>query len=181
MATIKGKRKRQDLQAEVWRPITGCVGCEVSTRSRVRTRRSINGRGPLKDEWRILKPILNGGYQKYNLPGRRGARVAVLMLEAFVGPRPKGLVARHLNDIPADDRLDNLAWGTHKQNKEDAIRNGRQPVRERHGMAKLTWPQVREIRRRRVEENASAYAMAKEHGMTTVNIMSILRYDTWKE
>ena len=42
-----------------------------------------------------------------------------LILETFVGPKPKGGVGRHLNDNPLDNRLVNLAWGTRKENSDD--------------------------------------------------------------
>ena len=46
-----------------------------------------------------------------------------LLLLTFVGPRPEGMVARHLNDNPRDNRLENLAWGTKKENTKDALKN----------------------------------------------------------
>jgi hypothetical protein len=33
-------------------------------------------------------------------------------------------LTRHLDDNPHNRRIENLAWGTHKDNKQDAIRNG---------------------------------------------------------
>ena len=47
-----------------------------------------------------------------------------LVLEAFVGPRPEGMVARHLNGDPGDNRLENLAWGTQSENNYDKVRHG---------------------------------------------------------
>ena len=38
--------------------------------------------------------------------------VGSVVLEAFVGPRPKGLVCCHLNGDTVDNRLENLKWGT---------------------------------------------------------------------
>lgn len=52
-------------------------------------------------------------------------KIGVLVLEAFVGPRPLNNVARHLNDDAWDNRLENMAWGTHSQNVYDARKNGR--------------------------------------------------------
>lgn len=69
--------------------------------------------------------LTNGSRQAY-------PKVHVLVLEAFVGPRPAGMVARHLNDIPTDNRVENLAWGTYTDNAYDAVRNGC------HGMASRT-------------------------------------------
>ena len=48
----------------------------------------------------------------------------VWVLEAFRGPRPPGLLARHLNDVPTDNRLENLEWGTPSENQQDAVVNG---------------------------------------------------------
>ena len=41
-----------------------------------------------------------------------------------MGPRPNYLaVARHLNDEKTDNRLENVAWGTRKENAADMRRN----------------------------------------------------------
>lgn len=53
------------------------------------------------------------------------ARVHILVLETFVGPRSPGQECRHLNGDPADNRLANLAWGTSTENAQDTIRHGR--------------------------------------------------------
>lgn len=69
------------------------------------------------------------------------AHVHVLILEAFVGPRPHGCHGRHMDDCPANNTLDNLQWGTPAQNSQDAIRNGRSPKGRRNGS--YTKPQSR--------------------------------------
>lgn len=71
-----------------------------------------------------------------------------LVLEGFVGPCPEGCEARHLNGDGADNRLDNLQWGTPAENAADQAQHGTRPRKERHGSAKLTEAQVVEIRRR---------------------------------
>lgn len=53
--------------------------------------------------------------------------IAQAILTAFVGPKLPGWVARHLNDVISDNRLENLAWGTQKQNMQDARKNGYAP------------------------------------------------------
>lgn len=79
--------------------------------------------------------------------GRRGVnllgqneRVHRLVLEAFVGPCPAGMECRHLNGNCADNRVENLAWGTHAENCADMIRHGTSTKGERSASAKLnTW------------------------------------------
>lgn len=47
-----------------------------------------------------------------------------LVAETFI-PNPNDLpVVRHLNDDVYDNRVENLAWGTQKDNHNDAVRNG---------------------------------------------------------
>lgn len=53
--------------------------------------------------------------------------VQSLVLEAFVGPRPEGLLALHRNDDCRDNRVENLYWGTRTDNQHDRVRNGRDP------------------------------------------------------
>ena len=50
--------------------------------------------------------------------------VHALVLSAFVGPKPKGMEARHLNGVRTDNRIDNLVWGTHKENCADQLEHG---------------------------------------------------------
>jgi len=58
--------------------------------------------------------------------GRKYNRtVHSLVAEAFLGPRPQGHEVRHLNDDRYDNRIENLAYGTHSDNMRDAQRNGR--------------------------------------------------------
>ncbi|MDN6440479.1 MAG: NUMOD4 motif-containing HNH endonuclease [Acidipropionibacterium jensenii] len=46
-----------------------------------------------------------------------------LVMEAFVGPCPEGMWVCHWNDIPTDNRLSNLRYGTPKGNSADLKRN----------------------------------------------------------
>lgn len=61
---------------------------------------------------------------------RRG--VHVLVLAAFVGPRPDGLEVRHIDGNPENNRLSNLEYGTSSENSLDQVRHGR------HAYAKRT-------------------------------------------
>lgn len=73
-------------------------------------------------------------------------RIHQMMLEAFVGPRPRGKWALHRNDIRNDNRLVNLYWGTPKQNTADRVANGSPLAGESNPSVLLNAIQVREIR-----------------------------------
>jgi hypothetical protein len=64
-----------------------------------------------------------------------------LVLEAFVGPCPEGHQCLHLDSNPRNNKLDNLKWGTPKENHSTINRNG-----EQNGRAKLTAKDVAVIR-----------------------------------
>ena len=58
------------------------------------------------------------GHVAVDLPDGRHY-VHVLVAEAYI-PRPQGSVeVRHLNNIPTDNRVENLAWGTRSDNVLD--------------------------------------------------------------
>jgi hypothetical protein len=70
------------------------------------------------------------GYLRVGL--RKNGRTVVrpvhqLVLEAFHGPRPEGMVSRHLNGDNTDNRSENLAWGTQAENVDDTLTHGRHP------------------------------------------------------
>jgi hypothetical protein len=50
--------------------------------------------------------------------------VHALMLETFIGPRPDGQVGRHLDGNRENLAIENLAWGTPEENRQDAYRHG---------------------------------------------------------
>lgn len=54
---------------------------------------------------------------------RKMFQVHRLVLRAFVGEPEENEECRHLNGHPSDNRLQNLKWGTHKENMQDAIRH----------------------------------------------------------
>lgn len=118
---------------ETWKPIPGYEGSySVSdhgrVRSELRTIQRSNGT-PQTVRARILSPYSNvkSGHPTVSL-SRGGTTdykyVHSLVLMTFVGPRPDGLEARHLNDDATDNRLANLVYGTRQDNNYDRVANG---------------------------------------------------------
>jgi DNA-directed RNA polymerase specialized sigma24 family protein len=73
-------------------------------------------------------------------------RVHSMMCEAFHGPRPPKMQARHLNGNNQDNRPANLCWGTPRENYDDRDAHGTTARGERQGLAKLSELEVRQIR-----------------------------------
>ena len=117
---------------ERWLPVVGFDGYEISdfgdARSVDRWITFSDGRQRFyRGQPLIVMVQKKTGYRYINV--RRLGRffIHVAMLEAFVGPRPTGAEARHLDDDPAHNLLPNLAWGTRSQNQRDRVLNGRDP------------------------------------------------------
>ncbi len=72
---------------------------------------------------RMLKQHMRRKYKAVPIDGKMYA-VHRLVLHTFVRPPREGEVARHLNDLATDNRLENLAWGTYRDNAADRKRNG---------------------------------------------------------
>lgn len=126
-----------------WLPVKGYEGSyEVSdqgdVRSIARTVNRSNG-SPQKIQSRIRRTCTRKtGHLTVSLSlnGKIVSRdVHRLVMEAFVGPCPAGQEVRHLNGNAADNRLDNLAYGTRQQNVRDMMRHG-----TAHGQAKTHCP-----------------------------------------
>lgn len=107
-----------------------------------------------------------------------GQRVHVLVLTAFIGPRPAGMVSRHLNDIPTDNRLENLAWGTQKDNLEDSRRNGGMLLGDRCPVSILTSSIVAEMRKLYLT-GMSFTKIAAQFQTSCNNACSAIRGETW--
>lgn len=104
-----------------------------------------------------------------------------LILWAFVGLRPDGMVCRHLNGNALDNRIENICWGTPKENALDAIKHGT-AVCLRHGeqsvAAKLTLQDVLAIRQQ-YAQGALQREIAADFGITQRHVSDIVRTKTW--
>lgn len=113
----------------IWLPVPGFEGrYEVSNDGQVKVLGG-PGRGRFNED-RILKVGHDGpGYRQvllYPGEGRKYTRkrVHILVLEAFVGPRPDGAFGRHIDDDRENNHLSNLRWGDRSDNSHDMVRNG---------------------------------------------------------
>lgn len=97
----------------------------------------------------MLKPhVVARRYWAVDLRGKKH-KIHIIVAEAFICPRPKGLLCLHRDDDRTNNKLSNLYWGTFKQNSLDARRNNCRSDQSgaKASNAKLTEKQVREIRK----------------------------------
>jgi len=126
-----------------------------------------------------------GGYERVvvNLPhasGRRGTKnVAHLVLEAFVGPRPPGMVCCHYDGNVDNSELSNLRWDTYSGNERDKERHGTGNQGVRNRAAKLTPEIVRRIRALYATGEYSMSQLCRRFGITLGTIHPLLHRKTW--
>lgn len=111
-----------------------------------------------------------------------------LVLIAFVGPCPPGMECRHFPDNNrANNKLENLQWGTPKQNQADRIHNGtnngfikRDTAKgTRNSFAKLTEFVIPFIRNR-IAEGCSDKEIASDYQVHPSTISLIRKRKTWR-
>lgn len=115
---------------EHWLPVVGFEGAyEVSNLGRVRSLNRViqrrDGRG-MAVSGQILAPQATSRGAHLSVALSKGTRryVHVLVLEAFVGPRPAGMEGCHGPAGVMDNRPCNLRWDSHRENMQDSLRHG---------------------------------------------------------
>jgi hypothetical protein len=133
---------------EEWRPVVGWEGYEISSLGRLRSyRRPGKGCGSLEVQPKLRKPVTDqDGYKRAVLSAgkvkpKKIRGIHQLVAEAFLPDQHfEGAIVLHNNGSPADNRVENLRWGSWAENVQD---------RAVHGNLGVTWSadQVREVRR----------------------------------
>jgi len=180
---------------EEWRPIAGYKGLyEVSNLGRVKSLDRVlqDKKGLFKKfKGKILKNTTKknpyGIYMVVRL-SRNGEDhasryVSHLVLETFKGPRPSGMECCHCDGNSLNNRIDNLRWGTPKENTSDKYKHGTMLWGSRNHQSQLTEQQVLEIRAKYVRHSktkSNSRQLADEYKVGVQAIGKIIRRERWK-
>lgn len=125
------------MVTERWLPVLGFEDLyEVSDQGNVRSLDrwvdTVSRWGPIRSlrPGRIMSPNIKRGYRRVTLQ-ENGIRypfaISHLVLTAFDRPRPDGMIALRWNDVPGDDRLENLYWATYSTSEHNKVAKGHNP------------------------------------------------------
>ena len=144
---------------------------------------SRRSRGGSRAIWMKLKRCLNAyGYCVLALrhAGSTYRRmVNRMVLEGFLGPAPPGTEAAHLNGVRDDNRLENLAWKTPKENAKDKEIHGTHRRGEDCPYALMTEADVRLARSMRWR-GMTPKEIGEILGFKPHTVGAATRGDTWK-
>jgi hypothetical protein len=157
---------------EKWRPVVGYEDSyEISSCGRVRsiarTIAFVRNGTPVSyhREGDLLRPgVGSHGYKTVSLKGRTHC-VHDLVLSAFVGQKPAGLLCRHIDGDRSNCNLTNIEWATRSVNGQDIKWH-------RVGKArKLTVDQVRNIKK--LLPNNYIIELSRQFGVSRTTIRAI--------
>ena len=95
----------------------------------------------------------------------------------FIGPKPKGMVIRHLDSNPSNNKLSNLIYGTYVENENDKFLNG--AWFSRFGGARITYEQALEIRSKFLH-GVTQKDLALEYNISCQTISRCVNNKIWK-
>ena len=125
----------ETLDGEEWRPVAGYEDLyEVSSFGRVKIVDQIvggNGGSRYMRRGHLKRQSKRFGYLHVHVAKdgkKQNPGVHVLVLEAFVGPRPDGTLACHNDGNPSNNRVENLRWDSRANNGMDTVKHDTHPM-----------------------------------------------------
>jgi hypothetical protein len=101
-----------------------------------------------------------------------------VVARVFHGPRPAGMVIRHVDGNRFNNAVDNIAYGTPEENAADDVAHGKH-ARTRNGRSKLDERDVAVIKRL-LADKVGTSALARAFGVTPTAIDHIKAGRQWR-
>jgi len=127
--------------------------------------------------WHLKPAPVTGGYLTVNVAGKT-RKVAHLVAESFIGPRPVGLEVAHLDGDNTNNAVENLAYVTKAENEAHKIAHGTSNHGEGNGRAKLTEKEVVRLREM-IFAGYTQKFIAQVFSITQGHVSSIKRGVSW--
>lgn len=163
---------------EIWKPVYSYDDYFVSNIGRVKSYHRYK-------EGRILKPGKSGnGYLTVALTKNKisvSHCIQILVLEAFICPRPDGMTCLHGDANRINNNLSNLRWGTYSDNAHDQIKAGTFNFNkgEGHQLAKLKNNQVLSIKLLLKDGKFTQREIANQFGINQRQVSKINLGQRW--
>lgn len=103
-----------------------------------------------------------------------------LVMRAFVGPHPKGLMVCHNDGNPVNNKLTNLRYDTNQSNQMDRHRHGTAATGMKNHNSLLTNRQVAKIRKLYSTGNYTYKQLGERFDVDLTTIGDVVRYRTYK-
>ena len=171
---------------EIWKPVSGYVGLyEVSNLGTIRSLDRIipdKTHGTRKLVGRVLGHSTDSqgrwsvGLSKDSKPIKK--RIHLIVAEAFLGPRLKGLEVCHKDGNPANNQAFNLRYDTHQGNMQDMVKHGRSNRGLKNPNAKMTQEQALQVKRLRVH-GTTYKIIAAQLGLSFDQVRSVCVGRAW--
>ena len=180
----------QKTEIELWRPVVGYEGYDVSSLGRVRSWRMAGGQKGNKGIMRIYRRatplILKQSVKdtdRLQVSLCANGRALSIQVHLIVGrtflSNPDGFSQlNHKTGNHRDNRVGNLEWTTRERDLDHALEFGLVPYGERISGAKLTRDKVRRIFSA-YQSGVSTRKLAKEYGVSQTSIARICVGKTW--
>lgn len=167
-----------------YRQVVGFPGYRVGSDGSVWSCLKRGGdRGPT-DTWRQLRTSKGrSGHLRVSLARNKVLHprgVHQIVLEAFVGPCPQGMMCRHFPDRdPTNNTPGNLSWGTPQQNMDDKSVHGTLYCGEKVKWRKVSADDAVKMREL-FADGSTATEIAMKFGITRSTAGRIIRGKNWK-
>lgn len=123
------------------------------------------------------------GYPRFSLTKEgkvKNITAHKIITSCFLGRRPPNQQVRHLDGNKLNFRLDNLCYGTAKQNAEDRDKHGKTAIGVKIASHKLTQEQVKSIRNE-YKNRGDMVILAKKYDVSCANIYAIIKFISRKK